>query len=109
MQNHLLLVNDFVWYDCFTVVIRMNLPESLKLLSDTLWKIKEKEVLKLWLEDLLTPSELVEIAERINIIRSLKDWKTQRVIADDLGISVTTVSRGSRVLKYGKGVIENYV
>jgi TrpR family trp operon transcriptional repressor len=61
------------------------------------------------LEDMLTPSELVEVWERINIIRSLKEWKTQRDIADDLGISVTTVSRGSRVLKYGRWAIENYV
>jgi TrpR family trp operon transcriptional repressor len=87
----------------------MLLPESLKLLTDTLWQIQDRDELEKVLEDLMSPWELVEIAERINIIRSLKEGKTQRVIADDLGISVTTVSRGSRVLKYWRGVIEKYV
>lgn len=45
------------------------------------------------LEDLLTPQEIVELGERIEVLTQLKAGKTQRVIADEMGISVTTVSR----------------
>lgn len=61
------------------------------------------------LEDLLTPSEICEIAERIELLAQLKAGKTQRDIAHDMGISVTTVSRWNRVLQYGKGIIRKYV
>lgn len=87
----------------------MLLPESLELLTDVLWWIESKKEMSGVLEDLLTPSELVEVAERINILAAVKQWKTQREIADELWISVTTVSRGARVLKYGRGTIEKYV
>ena len=61
------------------------------------------------LDDLCTPQEIVELSERLHIFRKLKAGKTQRAIADDLGISVTTVTRGSRVLKYGTGTIDKYI
>ena len=61
------------------------------------------------LQDLMTPQEISELAERIELLHQLKQGKTQREIASDMGISVTTVSRGNRVLKYGKWVIGEYV
>lgn len=61
------------------------------------------------LHDLFTPKELEELSERITLLRLLQEGKTQREIAKELGISVTTVSRGARVLKYGSGVIEKYL
>lgn len=68
-----------------------------------------KKDMSLVLDDLCTPQEIVELAERIHILRQLKAGKTQRVIADDLWLSVTTVTRGSRVLQYGAGVIQKYI
>ena len=61
------------------------------------------------LEDLFTPAELVEISERIKLIIELKKGKTQRQVAEDLGISVTTVNRGARVLQYGTGAAEKII
>jgi Trp operon repressor len=61
------------------------------------------------LNDLMTPQEIMELVERIHLFRQLKEGKTQRAIAEDMGISVTTVNRGSRVLQFGTGVIEKYV
>jgi len=87
----------------------MNFPESLQLLTDTLWQIKDKEDFGAALEDILTPAELVDIADRITLLKLLKEWKSQREIADEMWISVTTVSRGNRVLKYGRWVIEKYL
>lgn len=57
------------------------------------------------LEDLWTPAEVDELAQRIAICQLLLDGKTQRAVAAELGISVTTVSRGARILKYGSGTV----
>ena len=86
----------------------MHFPESLQLVADTLWRIDKKDMDGV-VEDLFTPSEIVELAERLKLMQWLKTWKTHRQVAEELGISVTTVSRGSRVLKYGRGVIEKYL
>lgn len=86
----------------------MHYPESLKLVADTLWRVEQKDMEGV-VEDIFTPSEIVELWERLNLLKWLKEGKTQRQIAEDLGISVTTVSRGSRVLKYGRGVIAKYL
>jgi uncharacterized protein YerC len=45
------------------------------------------------LDDLLTPQEISELAERIELLKQLQQDKTQREIAEDMGISVTTVNR----------------
>lgn len=95
---HLLLVT----------ISSMLYPEALKLLADTLWHISQEDMP--WaIEDLFTPAEISEVAERIMLLKWLKTWQTQRAVAEDLWISVTTVSRGARVLKYGRGVIEKYL
>ncbi|WP_082378852.1 Trp family transcriptional regulator [Marinagarivorans algicola] len=54
------------------------------------------------LEALLTPSELLSIATRLEIARLLKAGITQREIAKQLGVGIATVTRGSRELKAGK-------
>jgi len=66
---------------------------SLELLATNLLHIQSKKNLEDFLSDLLTPQEVVELADRINIFKSLKKGKTQREIAQELGISVTTVNR----------------
>lgn len=61
------------------------------------------------LDDLLTPQEISEIAERVELLSLVASGKTQRQIAQDMGISVTTVNRWSRILKYGTGHIRDYI
>jgi len=51
------------------------------------------------LSDLLTASELDEVAKRLQIIEMLAAGVTQRQIAENLGVGIATVSRGSNVLK----------
>lgn len=87
----------------------MLFPESLKLVTDTLWCIKWENDLMWSLEDLLTPWEIVNIAERISILKMLKEWKSQREIADELWISITTVTRWNRILKYDSRAIHKYI
>ncbi len=55
-----------------------------------------------FLEDILSPQEIETIDERIKIMHALVAGKTQREIAEELELSITTVSRGSRILQYGR-------
>lgn len=61
---------------------------------------KEAELL---LKDILTPQELDSIAERWQLIQMLSEGVTQRDIADKLDISISKITRGSRMLQYGSG------
>ena len=87
----------------------MKYPESLKLITDTLWRINTIEDLSGVLTDLLTPAEITEIADRIRLLKMLQEGKTQRAIAEELAISVTTVSRGNRILQYEDNTISKYL
>ena len=87
----------------------MKYPESLKLITDTLWRINTLEDLSGVLADLLTPAEITEVADRIRLLKMLQEGKTQRAIAEELAISVTTVSRGNRILQYEDNTISKYL
>lgn len=63
---------------------------------------RHKDGLDGFLEDILSPQEIEAIDERIKIMHALVAGKTQREIAEELEISITTVSRGSRILQYGR-------
>ncbi len=54
------------------------------------------------LSNLLTPQELEEMALRLQIFKGLLKNKSQRQLAKELNVSLATVSRGSRELKYGR-------
>lgn len=81
---------------------------ALEILSKYLWSVKEKHMEDV-LTDLMTEKEIKEFAERINILRMLDKGVPQRKIAADLGISVTTVSRWSKVLQQGTGKAKKYL
>ena len=74
-------------------------PGLLRALS----RLSRPEEMALFLSDLLTPAEIEAIAERWQIATLLTEGKSQREVASRLGASITTVSRGSRMLKYGQG------
>lgn len=73
-------------------------------LIDILSKISfDKVLLKEFLTDLLTPSEMGEISQRWQIVKKLAQKEKHRDIADELGIGVATVTRGSRELRNRNG------
>lgn len=82
------------------------LDQALDTLTNTLYAIKSKQDLRNFLEDLLTPQEWLEISERIQLVKQLLDDKTQREIASNLGVSITTVNRWARIIKYGTGAFQ---
>lgn len=66
-----------------------------------------KEVGEL-LRALLTPAEHAELAKRWQIVKQLNRRIPQREIRDKLKVSVATVTRGSRELKYGNGTFQKF-
>jgi TrpR-related protein YerC/YecD len=72
-------------------------------LLDALTRMQNAEEMTVLLDDLLTPQEIEALAERWHIAQALRAGSSQRDIAQKLGVSVTTVSRGSRQLQYGTG------
>lgn len=75
--------------------------EDLWILVRELQKANSKEKLENLLRGLLTPKELEEIAERIRIVRLLKQGVGQHEIAARLNIGVATVTRGSKEIQQG--------
>ena len=50
-------------------------------------------------KELLTESELETLSKRWRIMRMLASGSTQREIANELGVSLCKVTRGSKILK----------
>ncbi len=71
-------------------------------LIDYLLAANDAAAMRRALEGLLTPSEMSEISKRLQIARLLKQGKTQREVARELGVGIATVTRGARELKAGK-------
>jgi TrpR family trp operon transcriptional repressor len=62
----------------------------------------EKDADKL-LQDILTPQEIDSLAERWQLIQALAKGIPQRTVAKDLKLSISKITRGSRMLQYGTG------
>ena len=55
-----------------------------------------------FLEGILTQKELSEISLRLQIVKRLKAGEPQRKIADQLGVGIATITRGSKELQLGR-------
>jgi Trp operon repressor len=67
---------------------------------------REAEIL---LQDMLTPKEMRVLAERWEIIQELATGKTQREIAELLGLSISKVTRGSAAWQRGSGGFRHFM
>jgi|SRR3989344_4598267 len=65
-------------------------------------KMNTREKMRDFLEGLLTPKELREILNRLEIVKMLKRGVSQHDIAGKLRVGVATVGRGSRELQKGR-------
>ena len=54
------------------------------------------------LGELLTSSELLDVAKRLQIFEMLEQGVPQRQIAEKLGVGIATVTRGSNAMKTRK-------
>ncbi len=71
----------------------------LKQLIGTLLKMNTEVKMRNFLEGILTPKELEEIPTRLQIIKKLKKGEKQHKIAEELGIGIATVTRGSKEIQ----------
>lgn len=79
--------------------------KELNRLATSIQNVKEAEEL---FNELFTPAEYDEFAIRWQIVKMLIKGKPQRDVSKTLSISITTVSRGARELKYGKGSFNKF-
>lgn len=78
--------------------------EYKKELVETFAKIfGDKKLMTEFLTDILTPTEFEALALRWQIVKKLKKGETHRSIAKDLGLGISTVTRGSRELRNKNG------
>ena len=64
---------------------------------------EDSNTLLAFMEDILTPTELDELLLRWQIVRELEHGTSQRKISEKLGVSIATITRGSRMLRNPKG------
>src|SRR3989338_3372486 len=64
---------------------------------------RDHELLDSFLRDLLTPIEYQDVVYRWQIVQRLTRGESQRRIADELGLGIATITRGSRELKNKHG------
>lgn len=74
----------------------------LKNLIQQLLKIDNAADMQDFLQGILTPKELDELPRRLEIVRQLKAGIPQHKIADNIGVGIATVTRGSREVKAGR-------
>jgi TrpR family trp operon transcriptional repressor len=60
---------------------------------------KNAEQMEVTLRGLLTESEFLDVAKRLQILEMLEQGVPQRQIAEKLGVGIATVTRGSHHLK----------
>ena len=61
------------------------------------------------LDGLLTPQEIEECIQRWRLLQKLLQEIPQREIAKELGISLGTIARGSRLIQYGPPLFRTLV
>ena len=76
--------------------------DSISKIIKEIEKLDSKEEIKNFLLGFLTPGEIEEIVQRIDIVKMLKKGISQHEIAAKLGVGVATVTRGSKELKMGR-------
>jgi TrpR family trp operon transcriptional repressor len=76
----------------------MNTDTPIEAFAVLLNKLESEQQIIEFLDALLTPKELDEIANRLAIIRLLRNGVPQREVAQQLGVGIATVTRGANAL-----------
>ncbi len=80
------------------------IPEYKKELLEVFSKFgSDKSFIELFLKDMFTPNEIENLALRWQIVKKLSKGETHREVAGDLGLGISTVTRGSRMLRSKAG------
>jgi TrpR family trp operon transcriptional repressor len=76
-----------------------------KRVAEAIAKLSSADQVSQFLDEILTPAERHDIELRWELLERLKAGIPQREIADQLGISLCKITRGSRILKDTKAII----
>ena len=68
--------------------------------------IREPKTVERLLRELLTESEANKLSLRWDIVRFLSAGKSQRTIAQELGVSLCKITRGARELKKKRSILK---
>src|SRR3990172_3001146 len=82
---------------------KINLNKDQKLVVDSFYKVKTKEDLNSFIEDLFSQEETLDLAQRLKIASLILDGKTYEEIAAEIPVSTSTISKIGQVIKFGKG------
>lgn len=80
-----------------------NLTKDQKLVVDSFYKVKTKKNLNIFIEDLFSQEETLDLAQRLKIAKLILDGKTYEEIAAEIPVSTSTISKIGQVIKFGKG------
>lgn len=81
---------------------KINLNKDQKLVVDSFYKIKTKKDINKFVEDLFSPEETLDLAQRLKIAKLILDGKTYEEIATEIPVSTSTISKIGQVIKFGK-------
>lgn len=76
---------------------------SVQALYEALALIKTSDEAKQFILDLCTPAEIQAMADRLRVVKFIKEGIPYREIYEKTGVSVTTVGRVARCLMSGEG------
>ncbi|HLG19682.1 MAG TPA: Trp family transcriptional regulator [Bdellovibrionota bacterium] len=76
---------------------------DLRLLAKILMAPRNENEMIAFIEDLFSPGERQDLLERWRLVGLLLQGIPQRDVSEKLGVSLSKVSRGSRVVQYGRG------
>lgn len=71
-------------------------------LVEVLTKIDDKKIMKNFLIDITTPSELATLQERLNVAMLIEEGYSYKEISQKTGSSTTTITRVARFFKNEK-------
>ena len=84
--------------------ISKKIPEYKQEIVEVFSKIMgDKKLMNEFLMDILTPAEFETLALRWQIVKKLNKGETHRTVAGELGLGISTVTRGSRELRNKNG------
>ncbi|MEA3223507.1 MAG: Trp family transcriptional regulator [Thermodesulfobacteriota bacterium] len=78
-------------------------------LAEVLSRIRDKELMARFLEELFTPAEIGTFSLRWELVSLLNKGTSQREISKRLGISLCKITRGSRELKKGGSALKEVI
>ena len=78
-------------------------------ISELIASTKDKQEVMEYLKSLLTPAERKGISLRWEILKGLYEGKSQRKVAEELGVSLCNVTRGAKELKPADSTLRKFL